>query len=150
MESSGVRVPPPIYFAFGLGIAIVLDRLLHLPAPSRAAVPIGQLALLAGLSLGTWAFWRLRVHRTTISLHRPTTAIVSDGPYSFTRNPLYIANVLMYLGIALWLRNLWALIFLIPIVVLVDRTVIPKEEDYLERTFGETYINYKRSVRRWL
>ena len=150
MQSSGVRVPPPIYFACGLIVALLLNSLLELPSLPVFFVPIGQAVLLVGMALATWGFSRLYAHETTVTLHKATTAIVSDGPYRFSRNPLYVSNVLMYTGIALWMRSLWAFLLLVPIVVLVDRTVIPKEETYLEYTFGDEYLAYKRSVRRWL
>ena len=81
---------------------------------------------------------------------RPTTAIVSDGVYRFTRNPMYVSMVAVYVGIALLIRAPWALVLLPLVVLLVDRLVIAKEERYLRGKFGETYTNYCSRVRRWI
>lgn len=105
------------------------------------------IAALIGLS-GAWA---LRRAGTTISVDRPTTAIVASGPYRYSRNPLYVALTLLYLGLgAAALNTLWALVLLPPLLVVIQRGVIEREERYLERKFGEEYRRYKRRVRRWL
>ena len=78
------------------------------------------------------------------------TALVINGPFQFTRNPLYLSLTLVYSGIALLVNAFWALLML-PFVLLVMRQgVIDREECYLERKFGEEYLRYKARVRRWL
>ena len=73
-----------------------------------------------------------------------------DGPYWFTRNPLYLAATLIYAGIAVRFNALWAALLLPLVLGVVQRGVIEREERYLERKFGEEYIRYKAQVRRWI
>ena len=80
----------------------------------------------------------------------PTTAIVKSGPYRWTRNPMYLAMLLIYLGVALWFDVFWALPFVPLVIFLVGRLVIGREERYLEEKFGEEYRRYKTEVGRWL
>jgi len=75
---------------------------------------------------------------------------VTTGAYRFTRNPAYLGMALIYTGIALATGGTWALITLIPTLVLVDRGVIAREERYLEQKFGAEYTTLKTRVRRWL
>ena len=81
---------------------------------------------------------------------RPTRTIVVKGPYRFTRNPMYVALSVAYLGIALIINSVWSLVFLPFVVLLVDRYVIHREESYLVRKFGTEYDAYRGRVRRWL
>jgi protein-S-isoprenylcysteine O-methyltransferase Ste14 len=85
-----------------------------------------------------------------VPVDRPVTALVSVGPYQFTRNPIYIGLVLVYFGLSIILTSLWALLLLIPVLIILQRYVIAREETYLEKKFGEAYRNYKERVPRWL
>ncbi|MGF6541646.1 protein-S-isoprenylcysteine O-methyltransferase Ste14 [Paraburkholderia youngii] len=82
--------------------------------------------------------------------NRPTTAIVSKGPFRYSRNPIYLAFSLLQLGMAFSINSLWLLVTLVPAVALMSLVVIPREERYLERRFPSEYLAYKASVRRWL
>jgi protein-S-isoprenylcysteine O-methyltransferase Ste14 len=87
---------------------------------------------------------------TAVVPFQPTTAIVEAWPYSFSRNPIYLAMALIYVGISLFFNTWWP-IFLMPLVLLVmQRGVIEREEAYLTRKFGDQYLAYKARVRRWL
>ena len=87
---------------------------------------------------------------TPIRGNQPTTNIVRSGPFRFSRNPIYTAFTLLQLGIAMVSASLWVLVAVVPAVALVGLRVIPREEQYLEAKFGEEYLKYKSSVRRWL
>jgi protein-S-isoprenylcysteine O-methyltransferase Ste14 len=78
------------------------------------------------------------------------TVIVRTGPYSFSRNPIYLAFSLFQLGIAIWVNSVWLVATLVGAVALVHFVVIPREEQYMERKFGPQYLAYKASVGRWL
>ena len=82
--------------------------------------------------------------------YHPSTRIVTHGPYRFSRNPMYFGFALLTLGLAILVDSAWMLLALPIGLVLIDRFAITCEERYLERKFGEEYLNYKRSVRRWL
>ena len=85
-----------------------------------------------------------------MSPYEPTTALVTEGPYCFTRNPLYLGLTLTYGGISALANALWATLLLPFVLVVMRRGVIDREERYLERAFGEEYIRYKARVRRWI
>ena len=87
---------------------------------------------------------------TNVNPRDPTTAIVVEGPFRFSRNPLYLSLILAYLGITLLVNALWPLLLLPPLLVVLHWGVIAREERYLEAKFGESYRVYKARVRRWL
>jgi protein-S-isoprenylcysteine O-methyltransferase Ste14 len=87
---------------------------------------------------------------TNVNPTRPVTAIVTEGPFRFTRNPLYLGFTLFYTGVTLLVNSLWMVLLLPFVLFLMTFSVIEREERYLERKFGEQYLAYKRRVRRWL
>jgi protein-S-isoprenylcysteine O-methyltransferase Ste14 len=87
---------------------------------------------------------------TNIRPDQPTLAVVSDGPFRFTRNPLYLSLTGLYLGITLLADALWPLLLLVPVLVVLQWGVVAREERYLEAKFGEPYRAYKARVRRWV
>jgi protein-S-isoprenylcysteine O-methyltransferase Ste14 len=80
----------------------------------------------------------------------PSTALVQDGPFSFSRNPIYLAFCIMYLGASLIFNSAYILVMLVVVFVLFDRTQIPREERYLEAKFGDEFTRYKAKVGRWI
>ena len=76
--------------------------------------------------------------------------VVTDGPFRFTRNPLYLGLALLESGAAFWIRSLWALLLMIPALWIIQKGVIEREERYLERKFGQEYRSYRAAVRRWI
>jgi protein-S-isoprenylcysteine O-methyltransferase Ste14 len=147
----GVLVFPPLLF----GVALALGLLLHLIYPVNLlpvllARVLGTLILIASVWLALSAEAAMKRAGTNVRPDRPTLALVTDGPFRFTRNPLYLAAIGIYVGIALLVDTLWPLVLLIPLLVVLAKGVIGREERYLEAKFGETYRNYKSRVRRWL
>jgi protein-S-isoprenylcysteine O-methyltransferase Ste14 len=80
----------------------------------------------------------------------PTTALVVDGIYRRTRNPLYLGLTLVYLGLGVAAGSLWAIGLVVPLLWVINVGVVKREERYLERTFGDAYRAYKARVRRWI
>ncbi|MGH6833525.1 MAG: methyltransferase family protein, partial [Methyloceanibacter sp.] len=91
-----------------------------------------------------------RLAGTSVVPGQPSTALVVEGPYRVTRNPIYIGFVLAYFGLAVVLTSVWVLLLLIPVLIILQRGVVKPEEVYLEQQFGETYRKYKARVPRWL
>jgi protein-S-isoprenylcysteine O-methyltransferase Ste14 len=81
---------------------------------------------------------------------RPTSRLVTDGPFRYTRNPGYLGGAMMYAGIASLTNALWVIVLLPVMLLMMQRTVIEREERYLEGKFGEEYLRYKAQVRRWI
>jgi protein-S-isoprenylcysteine O-methyltransferase Ste14 len=76
--------------------------------------------------------------------------LTTEGPFRYSRNPSYLALAMIYAGIASVRNSLWAVLLLAPVVWVIGREVIGREERYLERAFGEEYLTYKGKVRRWV
>lgn len=150
-DTSGVKVPPPLLYiaglAAGFGLEAVLPSVSLDPAVSWS---VGGPLVVAGLCLAASFFAAFRRARTPVDLRKPTSMIVTDGPYRLSRNPGYLSLALVYAGIAVAASALWAFATLVPVLAAVDRAVISREERYLERKFGGEYLNYKRGTRRWL
>lgn len=102
------------------------------------------------LGLGLWAVLLFRRSGQDENPWKPTPAIMARGPFRFTRNPMYLQMVLVCIGFAVILWNAWILALTPVGAWLLQRLAIRPEEAYLERKFGETYLSYKRRVRRWL
>jgi protein-S-isoprenylcysteine O-methyltransferase Ste14 len=107
---------------------------------------------MAGLSvvLGGWANFTMRRAGTNVIPSQPALAIVSNGPFRFTRNPIYLANAAIYLALALIFNTLWPFLLFVPMLLVLQWGIIRREERYLEAKFGEPYLAYKARVRRWL
>ena len=150
-SSAGVIAPPPLIFVTGLGLGLALEALLpgsEVPAAVRWV--LGPALLLLGLALALSFVRVFERAGTAVEPWKPTTAIVTDGPYRFSRNPGYLGMALAYIGIALLADALWPLATLVPTLAVVTWGVIVREERYLERLFGEEYAAYKARVRRWI
>ena len=153
-DNPGVIAHPPFIYLGGLVAGMLLEAAWPLGAGLFNAgwpqVNLGILGVLTGAGLLAIAA-RLFVRAgTNIPTHRPSTALVTDGIYRWSRNPIYVALTTIYTGLALALGAWWALIVL-PIVLAVMRYgVIAREEAYLEDKFGGAYAEYKKQVRRWL
>ena len=96
------------------------------------------------------AVLQFRRASTSFSDFAPATHLVTRGPYRLSRNPGYLALSLLYVGIGVAADNLWIVAGLVPILIVMHYGVIVREEQYLKRTFGEEYLQYKASVRRWV
>jgi protein-S-isoprenylcysteine O-methyltransferase Ste14 len=86
---------------------------------------------------------------TSVRGSERTRTIVRTGPYRFSRNPIYLAFILLVLGLSVWLNNFWLLVTVVPAIGLLAAVVIPREERFLERNFHDQYSSYKADVRRW-
>jgi len=151
VDAPGVVAFPPLIFAVVLGLELFCRTLVrvdlspHLTfrvAGSILAIVAGTTALSAALAM--------RRAGTNINPARPALAIVTTGPYRFTRNPMYLALCLLNLGIGLLLCDLIPVFLTLGLVLVLHYGVILREERYLERKFGAAYISYKARVRRWL
>lgn len=87
---------------------------------------------------------------TNVHPSLPATTLVVAGPFRFSRNPMYLARTLLYVGLALLANALWVLAALVPLLIVMHYGVIKREERYLERQFGDAYLQYRAAVRRWL
>jgi protein-S-isoprenylcysteine O-methyltransferase Ste14 len=144
-------VPPPLLYVATLGAGLLLQRLR--PAaflPAWLARPLGRILIPASLALGASAIRTMRQAGTSPNPGVPTSAIVTQGPYRFSRNPIYLAFTLLTLGLAAARNSRWPVLLLPGAVLTTERGAIEPEERYLEQRFGDAYRAYKQRVRRWL
>jgi len=143
-DNPGVRFPPPLIFLvfFVAGIFVPWGF---------TGSPFAGIALIAiSFLIFVWGVVTMARARTEILPHRPASALVTSGPFRFSRNPLYVSMALGYLGAALWTGRLGAIALLPVAIALLQKMVIAREEAYLTRRFGEEYSAYRARVRRWV
>jgi protein-S-isoprenylcysteine O-methyltransferase Ste14 len=152
-DVAGVIALPPFIFLGFLVAATVLEAVVPLPVLTAHALA----RYLAGAALAACGFVmigmgtrRFVAAGTNIPPTLPTTALVVDGIYGWTRNPLYLGTTLVYLGLAVAAGSLWAILLMVPLLWVINVGVIVREERYLERKFGDAYRAYKARVRRWV
>ena len=154
--NAGVRFPPPLLFVAGLAIGLALDRLvvrMRLPGYEGNRTPfliLGWFGIVSGVAFATWGIRTFRRARTAIVPIRPARTVVASGPYRWSRNPMYVGLTAVYCGVALLRNAAWPLILLPVVLTGLWFLVIRREERYLSHAFGETYLRYQQSVRRWL
>ena len=151
VDNPGVIAFPPALFAGTLALGLLLHFIFPVNfLPRSIAISSGVVVIVGAALIARSSFRTMRRAQTAVDPSRPTTAIVSDEAFGFSRNPIYLSLTLLYVGIALLFNALWALLILLPLVVIVQNGVIKREERYLERKFGDEYLRYKASVRRWV
>jgi protein-S-isoprenylcysteine O-methyltransferase Ste14 len=150
-DNAGVIAFPPALYAITLLLGLVLSSIVPISfLPHPVSLPLAVLALIGAGWISTSAFRTMNRAQTAIDPAKPTTAIVSDGVFRLSRNPLYLSLTLLYIGISLLFSAVWALLLLLPLLIIVQIGVIQREESYLERKFGDKYLRYKAQVRRWI
>lgn len=144
---SAINLPPVWLIAFiaaAWGIARVTA-----PGPA-GLVWAGWALVAAGLAVMVWAALAFRRARTSIVPRQRPSALVASGPYRVSRNPIYLADLVILAGVALILRAPWALVLLVPFWQVLLRLFILPEEEVLAQDLGQPYTDYKARVRRWL
>jgi protein-S-isoprenylcysteine O-methyltransferase Ste14 len=154
MESSadrpGVAVLPPLLYGGVFLVVLVLRWIwpLRIFENSAAFWPGIGLCVLA-VALAMWGRRKMKAAGTNVNPMRPATAIVTTGPFRFTRNPLYLGMTLLFLGLTLAINTWWGVVALVPVLLVMHRGVILREERYLDQKFGDSYRSYRASVRRY-
>ncbi|MEX1036218.1 MAG: isoprenylcysteine carboxylmethyltransferase family protein [Sneathiella sp.] len=150
-DNPGVKIPPPLFFLVFLLIGLYFNSAW---AEGHAASLF--LTLIGGLFAAIGVIYlahSARKHKTAgsnVEPWKPTTTIISDGVYKYSRNPIYVAMAAVYLGIAIAAGSWLAIVTLPVCLAFIRYYVIAKEEAYLEDKFGNEYLDYKMRVRRWL
>jgi protein-S-isoprenylcysteine O-methyltransferase Ste14 len=154
-DRAAVRIFPPAVPLVAVLAGIGLSRLrplapdLTLTAPARYWIG-GAIVAASILGLGLWSVILMRRSGQSENPWKPTTEIVARGPFRITRNPMYLQMVLVCIGMAVLLGNLWILLLTPGCAWVLHRFAILPEEKYLERKFGDAYRAYKARVRRWI
>jgi protein-S-isoprenylcysteine O-methyltransferase Ste14 len=149
-DNPGIRVPPPLIYVLPFILGLVLDRRSHV---SYLPHHLGRLfgwPLIGGVLLSRWFLQTMRQANAPVRTDRPMPRLTTKVPFRYTRNPGYLSLTMLYAGIAVLRNALWPILLLPLVLYVIQREVIEREERYLERTFGEEYLAYKRRVRRWV
>ena len=150
-DNAAVAFHPPILLLMFIGLGFAGRWLISAEfLPYAWTLPIGLPVVVVSLVLFAWAVITMRREGASIPTGEPTDTIVARGPYRFSRNPIYLSMVVLLTGIGVWANSGWFIAFAVLAVVLLNWGVISREERYLERKFGETYLNYKCQIRRWI
>jgi protein-S-isoprenylcysteine O-methyltransferase Ste14 len=142
---------PPLLYLAALLAALALRWFWPLPIFARTlALALGIALAVLSIAFAIWGRRTMEAAGTNVNPTLPTTALVTSGPFRFTRNPLYVALTLFYSGLTVAFDTWWGLVLLIPLLLVMHFGVVLREERYLEQKFGETYRQYRSAVRRYL
>jgi protein-S-isoprenylcysteine O-methyltransferase Ste14 len=152
-DSPGVYVPPPLFY-----VAVFLAaRFIQKRAPiddsffrTKTAKGIGVILIVFALSFLASSLVKFFKTKNTVVLIKPASSLQTTGIYSISRNPMYVGLAFLYLAITCFIGNWWNVILFPLLILIIQGYVIRSEEKYLERAFGETYLDYRSRVRRWL
>ena len=152
-DHANVAIFPPLPFLLAVVVG-VLAHVLWEPFRFFPEFWIGHAAgwplIVAAALLIAWAQRTMAGAGESSNVYKPNGAIVSTGPFAFTRNPMYLSMTLLYAGIAFLVNTAWPAVLLPAVLMLIQYGVISREERYLESKFGDVYRQYRARVRRWL
>lgn len=149
-RGAAVKFPPPLIFLSLLAVGMALDSVWPLVIDNRWLSYFGASLALLGIVLVVLLKQSFQRAKTNIEPWKPTTTIISSGFYAYSRNPIYLSFCFIVLGLGLYWNSIWMAISFLPAALLTYYLAIRKEEYYLQKKFGQQYLDYKRRVRRWL
>jgi protein-S-isoprenylcysteine O-methyltransferase Ste14 len=153
-DHPAVVIRPPILFGGTLVFAFILEALFPLgPGMGEGTgrtVAAGLSIAVLGTAIVAMAINRFGQAGTNVPTREPALVLVETGPFRFSRNPIYIGFLLIYFGLATALTSVWAMLFLSVLLVVVHYGIVLREESYLAKKFGASYVSYKARVPRWL
>lgn len=145
------KILPTAYLLFFLLTVVVFHFLF--PSPQIVAFPyhyFGILLILAGIWLNIWADRLFKKKKTAVKPLEKPSALITEGPFRFSRHPMYLGFVLLMIGVAVLLGSVVAFLAPMAMLMTLEMIFIPYEEKTLEEIFGQKYSDYKKRVRRWL
>jgi protein-S-isoprenylcysteine O-methyltransferase Ste14 len=149
-DNPGVVARPPVLYGVAFLVVLVFRWLRPMPMFTAGALWTGLAVVAIGMAIAIWGRRTMRAAGTNINPSLPALAIVTTGPFRYSRNPLYLALTLLFLGLTLAFNTWWGIVILVPLVILMHVGVVLREERYLDQRFGETYRLYRSNVRRYL
>lgn len=151
-DRANVLFFPPAVGAVLAIVGIALHFIFPIPIlpASWLTLLIGIAIFGFGVALQVMCVRALKGAQTTPLFKNPTTGVLQQGPYSWSRNPIYVAVLFQFLGLALIVNTVWLLVALLAVFVYLHLGVIPGEERYLEQKFGDEYRAYRAAVRPWV
>ena len=152
-DRAAVVFPPPLIFAALLGIGLLLEYILPLKLyiwPLLPRIIIGGILFLISGYFALGAFKVLIKNKTPFDPAKSTVKLVREGPFRISRNPMYLALLILLFGIAVLMGSVWLFLSVAALFFTLHYGVVQPEEAYLARKFGDDFEDYRLSVRRWL
>jgi len=152
-DHPGVPIPPPLFYVATFLLAVLIQRLIQFDKEffyTTTSKIVGSIIIVVGLFFSFPAFRQFFKTKNTLVTIKSASSLQTTGIYSVSRNPMYLSLLLIYTGLAFLIGNWWNIILLPLLFLVVQEYIIKREEKYLERRFGQEYLNYKSKVRRWL
>lgn len=150
-DSARVIAPAPALYAVAFLVGLAAEFALPItPLPRVVELWLGAVIILISIPIVISAVRALVRGRTAFDARKPTTSIVIDGAFCYSRNPTYLSLTLLYVGLAFVVGSLWVVLMVVPAVAVTHWGVVVREERYLESKFGEEYRRYAQRVRRWI
>jgi protein-S-isoprenylcysteine O-methyltransferase Ste14 len=150
-DNPGVIAFPPLIWFVNALTSILVHFFVRLPIMRYSVCMFCGFAFLSlAPMLALWALVTMKAAGTNVHPAKPALVIVREGPFRFTRNPMYLALCLLQIALGFFLNDWITLLFVVPLAVIFHYGVILREERYLTAKFGEPYLQYKREVRRWI
>jgi len=147
----GLKFPPPLLVLAVIGVAWLADRVRPLPISSgEAPLLLGVAVIVIAVLLALLALVHFIEARTKLEPWQPTSTVIQKGLFRYSRNPIYLSYCIATIGTGLVLNSWWIVVGVTMLKPLLERFVISREEAYLEKKFGDSYLQYKDRVRRWL
>jgi protein-S-isoprenylcysteine O-methyltransferase Ste14 len=151
LDNPGVIAFPPLIWLVNAVLSILVHLLVRLPIISyRICFVCGIIFVILAPTLALSALRTMKAAGTNVHPSEPALTIVRDGPFRFTRNPMYLALCLLQVAVGFFLNGWITLLFVVPLVLIFHYGVVLREERYLAAKFGEPYLQYKSQVRRWI
>ena len=145
---------PPILYGLAVIAGFLLQRYIPLPwfplFTAEYLFMLGIIMVLAGLAIDISAMLALRKHKTTAMPHKAASQLVTTGPFSFSRNPIYLGNTILTFGLGFVFGNVWLFVTGLAAALITNRLAIKREEAHLKAKFGTAWRKYATRVRRWI
>lgn len=142
--------PPPAIFAVAIIVGAIVNKVYGFGSGGGGPWSFGGAAVIVlGVALSFWSIQQYRRAKTSPDPKHRAEALVTEGPYRYSRNPLYIATALMHVGFGIAVNMPGIVFAVIPALYILRKGVVLREEVYLEDLFGDEYLGYKAAVRRW-
>ncbi len=147
----GLKFPPPLLVLAIIAGAWGIDQIKPLPVVDNGTLWLGGAAIIGiALLIALIALAHFIEAKTKVEPWHPTTTVIQKGLYRYSRNPIYLSFCIATVGAGLALNSWWVIVSVSIVKPLLEHLVISKEEIYLEKKFGDLYLEYKSRVRRWI
>lgn len=150
-DNAGIVTHPPVFYIIATLIGVGLNYIYPLSFGIDSSIETAAIIIfILGTIVAALGFKMFISNKQNPSVHATVSKVYQSGIYAYSRNPIYLGVSLWMLSGALYFDMLWIMIVMVPLIIVMNKVVIEKEEAYLEQKFGEDYIAYKKKVRRWI